>query len=76
MIVLHCYDTLPEVGRGYVCVVAPRMLRHVTTESTVTALRAVGLAPRDINAAGFYDILASLSIPRTELKTGADYSRR
>ncbi|KQM25578.1 MULTISPECIES: hypothetical protein [unclassified Frigoribacterium] len=76
MLVLHCYDNLPEVGRGYVCVVAPRMLRHVTTESTVTALRAVGMAPRDINGQGFYDILASLSIPRSELKTNADYSRR
>jgi hypothetical protein len=76
MIVLHCPDTLPEVGRGYVCVVAPRMIRHVTTESTVVALRAVGMAPRNINAAGFYDLIASLGIPRTELKTGADWSGR
>ncbi|KQR46507.1 hypothetical protein ASF82_03295 [Frigoribacterium sp. Leaf164] len=76
MIVLHCTDYLPEVGGGYVCIVAPRMLRHVTTESTVVALRAVGMAPRDIGAQGFYDILTSLSIPRSELRTGADYSRR
>jgi len=76
MIVLHCTDYLPEVGRGYVCIVAPRMLRHVTTESTVVALRAVGMAPRDVNGQGLYDILTSLSIPRTELKSGADYSRR
>jgi len=76
MIVLHCPDVLPEVGRGYVCVVAPRMLRHVTTESTVVALRAVGMAPRNINAAGFYDLLASLGIPRVQLKVGADWSGR
>lgn len=76
MIVLHCTENLAEVGRGYVCIVAPRMLRHVTTESTVVALNAVGMAPRNINAAGFYDILTSLSIPRTELRTGADYSGR
>ena len=76
MIVLHCFDTLAEVGRGYVCVVAPRMLRHVTTESTVSALTAVGLAPRNINASGFYDIIASLGIPRTALRTGADWSGR
>jgi hypothetical protein len=76
MIVLHCSDNLPEVGRGYVCVVAPRMLRHVTTESTVTALTAVGMAPRNVNGPGFYDIIASLGIPRTALKTGADWSGR
>ena len=52
------------------------MLRHVTTESTVVALRAVGMAPRDVSGQGLYDILTSLSIPLTELRTGADYSRR
>ena len=76
MIVLLCTGSLPGVGSGYVCVVAPRMIRHVTTESTVVALRAVGMAPRNVNAAGFYDLLASLGIPRTELKKNADWSGR
>lgn len=76
MLALHCADTLPGVGYGYVCVVAPRMLKHVTTPSTVAALRAVDMAPRSVSKAAFLDILTSLSIPHTEVKSNADYSRR
>lgn len=76
MLVLHCDDILPGVGYGYVCVVAPRTLRHVTTHATVAALRAVDMAPRSVSKAAFLDILTSLSIPHTEVKTNADYSRR
>ena len=76
MIVLHCTESLPGVGRGYVCVVAPRMLKHVLTESTVVALRSVGQAPRSVTASGFLDILTSLSIPHSAVTSGADYSAR
>jgi len=76
MLVLHCADVLPGVGYGYVCVVGPRTLRHVTTSSTVAALRAVDLAPRSVSAAAFRDILTSLSIPHSVVATGADWSGR
>jgi hypothetical protein len=76
MIVLQCSGSLPGVGRGYVCVVAPRMLKHVLTESTVVALRSVGQAPRVVSAAAFLDILTSLSIPHSAVTSGADYSAR
>jgi len=76
MLVLHCADTLPNVGYGYVCVVAPRMLKHVTSQAQVSALRDVDMAPRSISKAAFLDVLTSLSIPHTEVKKNADYSRR
>ncbi|MBF4578845.1 hypothetical protein [Frigoribacterium sp. VKM Ac-2530] len=76
MIVLHCSDALPGVGYGYVCVVGPRMLKHVLTESTVVALRTVNLAPRTVTGAAFLDILTALGIPHTEVKSGADWSGR
>jgi hypothetical protein len=56
--------------------VAPRMLKHVLTESTVVALRSVGQAPRVVSAAAFLDILTSLSIPHSAVTSGADYSAR
>ncbi|KIU03482.1 MULTISPECIES: hypothetical protein [unclassified Frigoribacterium] len=76
MIVLLCTGSLPGVGSGYVCVVAPRMLKHVLTESTVTALRSIGQPPRAVSAAAFLDILTSLSIPHSAVTSGADYSAR
>jgi hypothetical protein len=76
MIVLHCTDSLPGVGFGYVCVVGPRMLKHVLTESTVVALRAVNMAPRSVSGPAFLDILTALGVPHTEVRSGADYSGR
>jgi hypothetical protein len=39
-------------------------------------MQAVGVQYKNLNAAGFYAALSSLSIPRTALKTGADWSGR
>ena len=76
MLVLLCTESLPGVGRGYVCVVGPRMLKHVLTESTVNALRSVDLPPRSVTAQAFRDILTSLSIPHSVVTSGADWSGR
>lgn len=76
MLVLHCADVLPAVGYGYVCVVGPRTLKHVTTPSAVAALRAVDMAPRSLSAAAFLDVLTTLSIPHSVVANGADWSGR
>ena len=41
---------------------AAAVIKEAICRMTVVALRAVGLAPRNINAAGFYDLIASLGI--------------
>jgi hypothetical protein len=76
MLIIRCTDNLTEVGGGYICMVGVRSLRHMTTMDMVWAMMAVGMPYKEINSTGFYNILSSLSIPRSALTTGADYVNR
>jgi len=76
MLIIRCTDNLVEVGGGYICMVGVRSLRHMTTMDMVNAMQSIGVQYKNLNAAAFYNVLSSLSIPRTALKTGADYSGR
>jgi len=76
MLILRCTDRLDEVGLGYTCMVGVRSLRHMTTPGMVDAMTAVGVPTKQVNSVGFYNILSSLSIPRSALRGDADYAAR
>lgn len=76
MLHIRCTEALSGVGRGYTCVVAMRSLRHIRTAKQMNALAAVGITPRNVNAAAFWEILNGLGVPRAAVTDGADWVRR
>jgi hypothetical protein len=73
---VRCTDNLVEVGGGYICLVGVRSLRHLTSMDMVYAMKAVGVDYKEMNSTAFYNVLSALSVPRSALTTGADYSSR
>ena len=76
LVLARCLEQLDGVGAGYVALLGVRSLRHITSNSQITALRLVGVPFHELTRGPFLALLDALSIPSPAVVPNADHWRR